>query len=423
MAVTRRHAVSGIRWLAAALLAAGAIAAIGTAAAAGLTLYVARAVVIPPKRRPEDIRVLRVDEAEGTIVLTSTAESRLPGDYGFWFAAERGYARLGNVVVSGSGTVTRRIIDVEFGDLSSAARGRFSGWYYLHPRELGHRWEAVELPTELGPAPAWLIPAGRESTRWAIHVHGRAVRRQETIRGVPAFREAGYTSLLVSYRNDGDAPRSLDGRYALGDSEWHDVDAAVRYAIAQGATDIVLMGWSMGGAIVLQEVTRSEHVGIVRGVVLDSPVIDWVTALRHQGDLRRLPARISAGALSIIGTSRGRRLTGQASAIDLARLDFVNRADELTVPILLLHSDDDGYVPVTASRALAAARPDIVTFEAFSTAAHTRLWNYDRVRWNSAISSWLASAVVSGSSVGDSAVGGSAVGGSSVGGSSTSAHS
>jgi hypothetical protein len=83
------------------------------------------------------------------------------------------------------------------------------------------------------------------------------------------------------------------------------------------------------------------------------------------------------------------RITGQREPIDLRRLDFVRRASELHTPILLLHSDDDGYVPSTASRALAVARPDIVTFEAFTTARHTKLWNYDAQRWNAAIRRFL----------------------------------
>jgi hypothetical protein len=38
---------------------------------------------------------------------------------------------------------------------------------------------------------------------------------------------------------------------------------------------------------------------------------------------------------------------------------------------------------------LAVARPDIVTFEPFSTARHTKLWNYDSERWNAAITRFL----------------------------------
>jgi hypothetical protein len=55
-----------------------------------------------------------------------------------------------------------------------------------------------------------------------------------------------------------------------------------------------------------------------------------------------------------------------------------------------MHSDDDGYVPSTPSHALAEARPDIVTLDAFSVARHTKLWNYDAGRWNVDIAAWLA---------------------------------
>jgi len=390
----RRHADRRIRWWGVSLVAAGALATLLAAGAAALTLFVARTVVTPPKRREENIRVLSVDPDAATVTLSSTPDSRLPGDYGFWFAGDGGYARIGEIVATTPTTVTRRLIDVPFGSLETAERGRLSGWYYLDPTELGFPYEDVEVQTELGAAPAWLVPpaAPRHDGRmpWVIQVHGRAVRRAETIRATPIFREAGFTTLMVSYRNDGDAPDSADRRYGLGDTEWRDVDAAMAYAIEHGATDLVLMGWSMGGATVLQAVTRSDRAGLVRGIALDSPVIDWITALRYQGTLNRLPTAISSAVLAVLGNPWGRRLTGQGMAIDLPRLDFVARAAELTLPILLMHSQDDGFVPVTASRALAEERPDIVDFDLFTGAAHCKLWNYDRPRWTTAIREWLA---------------------------------
>ena len=392
MADSRRHAVKVFHWFPVALAAAGAIGTIAAATAAVVTLLVARTVVMPPRRRPEDTRILSIDGAGDLVTLSSTADSRLPGEYSLFFAEGSGHARVGDIVAQTPDTVIRRLLGVDRGDLARARRGRFSGWFYTGPVELGFAFEDVAIETELGPAPGWLVPADMPSSRWVIGVHGRAVRREETLRAVPVFRAAGYTSLLVSYRNDGDAPASPDGRYGLGDTEWHDVAAAIRFAVDRGATDIVLMGWSMGGATVLQTVTRSDLAGVVRGIVLDSPVIDWVTALRFQGELLGLPSPIRSGVIALLGMKWAGRLTGQHAPIDLKRLDFVRRSADLHVPILLMHSDDDRFIPATASLALAAARPDIVTYERFTVAGHTRLWNFDRDRWNHAIAHWLATA-------------------------------
>lgn len=369
-----------------------ALAGLAVTVAAGVSVLaavMARSIVTPPKKRKEDIRVHIVDETAGTITLQATPDSVLPGEYSFWFSGDTGHARLGGILRSTPRTVVRKIVGVDFGDLAQAKRGRLSGWFYLGPEDLGLSFENVLVQTWDGEAPAWLIPAENASDRWVIQVHGRAVTRQETLRGVPVFREAGYTSLLVSYRNDGDAHASGDGRYGLGDTEWLDVEAAIAFAVGRGAKNIVLMGWSMGGAIVLQTATRAEYRDILVGIVLDSPVVDWTDVVAYQGDILGLPAPIASGAIEVMGQRWGGVFTGQASPIDFDRLDFVTRADELTVPILLMHSDDDGYVPSTGSRALAMRRQDIVTFVPFSIAGHTKLWNYDREGWNSAIRSWL----------------------------------
>ncbi len=368
----------------------GGLIGLGTLAAAViavLSAVVVRTVVIPPSRREDDIRILGVEGRR--IRLSATPDSLLPGEYSLWFTGDTGHARVGEIVATDREGVTRELLGVDFGDLHAAQRGRFSGWFWLTPRALGVPYENVSIQTPLGPAPAWLLPAEEETDRWVIQVHGRAVRRAETLRAVTPFRDAGYHSLLVSYRNDGEAPRSADHRYALGDREWVDVDAAMAYAIARGAREIVLMGWSMGGATVLQALTRSPRAALVTGVVLDSPVVDWIATLDFQTRLRRLPGVVRWGCYTLMRSRWGRIVTGLAEPLDLDRMDFVARAAELDCPVLLLHSVDDGFVPASASIALAAARPDIVTFEEFTVARHTKLWNYDRTRWEDAIRNWL----------------------------------
>jgi pimeloyl-ACP methyl ester carboxylesterase len=367
-----------------AAVSATAIVAVGVLAG-----VMARRIVTPPTKRSDDTRVFGIDLDAGTITLQVTPDSVLPGDYSFWFAGESGHARLGAIERRSSTSVTRRVLNVDFGDLHRAVKGRLGGYSFLGPWDLGLDFEDVTVSTDRGEAPAWLIPATAPNGRWVIQVHGRGVRRHETLRAAPVFHAAGYTSLLISYRNDGEAPASADGRFGLGDTEWRDVEAAIDYALQHGATGIVLMGWSMGGAISLQAATRAAHDGRLLGVVLESPVIDWADVVAYQALLLRLPKPVVRGALVVMGTQWGRLVTGLDLPIDFPRLDFVARANDLSLPILILHSDDDGFVPSTPSRRLAELRPDIVTLVPFSEARHTKLWNYDPAAWNAAILGWL----------------------------------
>lgn len=379
-------------WAVLALIAGGA-ATVLTAGAAVVAAYMSRAIVTPSLPE-DDVRILGLsrDSASGVdvVMLGVTADSILPGDYSLRFSGDTGHARMGDVLSVTDGVVRRRLISVDYGDLDAAKSGRISGWFFIHPRELDVPVDEVEVFTPVGPAPAWYVPAEDPASRkWVVQVHGRGVRRGETIRSIPVFRDHGYHSLLISYRNDGEAPRSSDGKYALGDTEWQDIDAALTYAVDHGATDIVLMGWSMGGAIALQAMGRAVHRDRIRAIALDSPAIDWLDILRYQGRARHVPELVGDAAFATISHAWGKAVTGQEQPVDLARLDFVKRSDEVDVPILLMHSDDDGYVPSSGSHKLAEARPDLVTFVPFQVARHTKLWNYDRAKWNAAIGDWL----------------------------------
>lgn len=382
----------------AGIAVAGVAAAMFVAGATVVAIF-ARTVVTPPQRRSEDARILGVgtrplDDQNSSIeaiTLARDADTAVDGRYGFWFDNDGGHMRLGEILELTETSVTRRVLQSDFGDVTSAPRGRWSGWFYLGPWEFDLPYENVTISTPVGPAPAWWVQGPGSSTKWVINVHGRAVRRQECLRSIPVVHNAGFHNLLVSYRNDGEAPESADGRYSLGDTEWSDVAAAMDFAADHGATEVVLMGWSMGGAIVMQAALRAEARDLVSGVVLESPAVDWRDILNFQGADRGLPRAVNSAVVHTLGSGWGTGVTGLDAAIDFARLDLVGRADSLAVPILLLHSVDDGYVPVNGSRALAAARPDIVTFEEFTTARHTKLWNYDPQRWNAAIATWLTS--------------------------------
>ena len=375
------------------VLLGGALAAT-LAALAATVLHLARTVVTPARRVP-DTDIVSLDPVAQTVTLTRTPDTTLPGRYGRFTGGSPEYLKLGTVVAETDATVTRKLLTEVDRSTRLPRPAGFSGWYYDQPEQLHLPFERVLIGAPVGPCPAWLFPAEPGSASdaadglWVIQVHGRGARRTETLRAVPLFRRLGYSSLLVSYRNDGDAPRSRDGVYGLGATEWRDVDAAITFAVRRGARRVVVMGWSMGGAIAVQLALNSVHRDRISALVLDSPVADWPLVLRTQADAMRVPRPITDLALTTLRSERASSAASLGRGIPFADLDAVSRAGELTVPILILHSDDDGFVPSDASHALAAARPDLVTLDAFSTARHTKLWNYDEQRWSTMISEWL----------------------------------
>ena len=365
-------------------------AALGLSATAlgAVSLRMARTVVTPAGRVP-DVQLVSLDAAAQTVTLERTDDTALPGRYGLFTTGTADYLRLGSVVKDDGTRVTRKLLTHVPADAHLAPAAAFSGWYYDNPDNLQIPYRVALIGTPVGPCPAWEFPAAVDSDVWVIQVHGRGTTRAEALRAVPVFHDLGITSLVVSYRNDGEAPRSRTGTYALGATEWRDVDAAIGYARRQGARRILLMGWSMGGAISLQTEFSSPHRDVIAGLILESPVVDWRTVLNYQGRLLRLPKPVLAFAQKILGSDWGAVLTGSGSGIPLDRLDAVARAAELRHPALILHSDDDGFVPSDASHALAKARPDLVTMETFTVARHTKLWNYDETRWTRAIQDWV----------------------------------
>ncbi|MBO0979109.1 S9 family peptidase [Microbacterium sp. SD291] len=371
-----RHAVA---LLVPALIALGAAMAV-------LVFSIARRVVTPA-RRAADTVIRAVDTGAQTIELKRTLDTELPGRYGLFTTGTYGYVKLGAVLSADATTVRRKLLT----QIEPGARvdrdATFSGWYYSSPSELHLRWENLLIGSPAGPCPAWLFPA--ESTTWVIQVHGRGASRAECLRAVPVLHAAGLPNLVISYRNDGEAPRSRGGAYALGAAEWRDVDAAIAYALRHGAENVILMGWSMGGAVSLQAAVNSGHRDRIAGLILESPVVDWRTVLRFQAreeGMRAPLPDLAMGALSLPLTAR---LSGAEDAIPFDRLDMVARAEELTAPILILHSEDDGFVPTDASHALQDARPGLVTMPRFTVARHTKLWNYDQTGWTVSITDWL----------------------------------
>jgi dienelactone hydrolase len=335
------------------------------------------------------------------LVLSRQRETELPGSYGLEWTG--GYGQVGPALSDTADGVTRPFTPRRGTPTAGTAVGLDPGLYHGDPRsELGLPFEEVTVRSDVGDLPTWYVPAatpapgagsdsasataassesGSASGRtWGVFVHGHDSSRQEALRYLTFLHARGMPVVVPSIRNDVGAPAGADHADHLGGTEWRDVEAAVRWALGHGAHDVVLFGWSMGGAVDLQMVDRSALRDAVRGLVLDSPVLDWRSVLDHQGDLRGLPRPITAVALRLIELRLG---------IDLNRFDWPARAGSLTKPMMVVHSAADGYVPNGPSLALRRERPDLVTYLDVPGADHTRAWNVDPVSYRAALGDWL----------------------------------
>lgn len=350
---------------------------IALAAAVVVTWNFSSVVLVPDHQDwPQEVKVENVEP--GRITLSSGHDSEQPGVYGLdW---QTGHAIVGPVLSEGDGTVTRRLSSVRGYLVAGIHVGLDSHVYSGDPGQaLGLPFRSVGVPDPLGPMPAWLVPAASKAPAagrrtWAIVVHGHNDNRQNDLRIAPTLRQAGLTSLLISYRNDLGAPESPDGLYHLGETEWIDLQAAVRYALNHGARHVVLVGYSMGGELITQFMQRSRLARHISALVLDAPVLDWRSLIEFNSEQIGLPG--------FLGTPVEWMIDARVNP-DWDSLDALKHPEDFHLPILLFHSTEDELVPISTSDDFASELPRWVTYYRVPIVGHTESWNlnprlYDR---------------------------------------------
>jgi alpha-beta hydrolase superfamily lysophospholipase len=314
----------------------------------------------------------------GEVILSRSVDSLRPGVYGLdWHT---GHAIVEGVISSNAQTVTRRLRSVR-GRLTAGTRVTLdSATYAGNPSQaLGLPFVNVGVPDELGSMPAWLIPARTHT--WAIIVHGINGNREDNLRIAPTLHRAGLPVLLITYRGDVGAPRSPDGLHHMGLTEWRDLQAATGYALAHGARRVVLIGYSMGGAIVAQFMERSSLAHRVLGVVLDAPALSWKAILAFNAKEKGFPSFAAIPVEWAIGS----RIDA-----DWGSLDALDHPGSFHLPILLFHGTDDEVVPISLSDAFAKELPEWVTYYRVTGAGHVESWNVDPGLYDERLAAFLS---------------------------------
>jgi uncharacterized protein len=298
---------------------------------------------------------------------------------------EGGYGQVSAILGTEGDEVTRRFLLISGGPPSDGTPAQLEVRAWPDPESAGLASQDVVVQGPLGDYPAWFVPGERDT--WAIVVHGNSMSRLDGLRMVPITVDAGFPTLVPTYRNDTGAPEDPSGKLRYGLTEWRDLEAAVRYALDNGATDVVLAGYSMGGGVIMAFLQRSKLRDDVRAVILDAPMLDFSATVDDNASREEiapgvpLPSSLTAVAKQIAAWRFG---------VEWDQLNYLaNGAKRYDVPILILHGTADTTVPIATSEAFAKLRRDIVTLVRCPEAEHIACWNLDPEAYAAEVTDFL----------------------------------
>jgi uncharacterized protein len=217
------------------------------------------------------------------------------------------------------------------------------------PASVGLGYREVEFPSTDGVRlSAWWVPA-EGSSRAAILIPGWGGYKFEEhlLRTVPVYHDAGYAVLMLDLRAQGE---SEGGRRTLGYREVRDVRGALAWLYKQGieAKNVVLHGWSMGGATALRAAPGTG----VAAVVEEAGYADLPLLLKG-----KIPEFVRFGGLLRPAIMLVGRIFPDFGPWEVVPKKEAAKLSEEGVPLFIIHSTADDVVPYEQATLLAAACP------------------------------------------------------------------
>lgn len=316
------------------------------------------------------------------VLLPDTPDSRVPGPQSLFWESRSGHALVEPATLTDSGRLFR-VIKLFRGDLLNIRGAWLSGWLGEKPEDFGiEEYDRIRMPNG-----TLAIQKRASGSRWVIHVHGRKTLIGETLRNFPLLDELGYNQLSISHESDPKPYGLGKHRSKFGFDEWKEVEAAVQYSVDEGASEIVLVGFSLGAMMVGQFLRNSSYGNRVNAVIFDSPMFDVRNTLRLQASISGFDAGFADEICNLMKESRILRLLGYPK-LDVDSFSLAKNAILSPIPMLVLYSTNDGYVAHLDSEVFVKLNPT-TTLVNFPQARHCRLFNSDQPKYELAIRNFL----------------------------------
>ncbi len=191
---------------------------------------------------------------------------------------------------------------------------------------------------------------------------------------------SGHNVLLVDQRGHGGS----HGRtISFGIKERLDCVDWANYAVERFGNDveITLVGISMGAATVIMA-SELELPPQVCGIIADCPYSSPEEIIKKTAGEMGFPPRLVFPFIRLGGIIFG--------GFDVCERTPLEAAKGATLPLLLIHGLEDGFVPSDMSRELAKAYGGRVTLELFEEAGHGTSYLYNTEKYRAALEKFYA---------------------------------
>lgn len=212
----------------------------------------------------------------------------------------------------------------------------------------------------------------RDGAPVAILFHGyRGTPARDFSGGMQMYRSKGLNLLMIEQR-----AHCTSGGHTItfGVKERTDCLVWIDYVRKRFGeqTPILLAGISMGATTVLMAsgLKLPEN---VKGIIADAPFTGPKAIIRKVCTDRRIPPCVVYPFIAL-----GARLFGR---FDPNGADAAEAVKRTPVPILLIHGEDDRFVPCEMGRAIARANPRMAEIHTFPNAGHGLSFLVDRPRY------------------------------------------
>ena len=217
------------------------------------------------------------------------------------------------------------------------------------PAQLSLPYEEVWLPVEnqgqqIGKVHGWWLPSKAISADVLLFLHGNGGSIGHNLKYAQLFHQLGFSTFMIDYRGYGKS----QGKFPTEQQVYQDAQIAWDYLVQKKGINpqqIIVYGHSLGGAIAIELASQNPTMA---GLVVEGSFTSMKDMVVFKGEYTWFPI----------------------DAILTQRFDSLDKVKSLSVPLLLIHGEQDTIVPSYMSESLFTAANEPKRLLLISDAGH-----------------------------------------------------